>query len=244
MNQILKVGSRGEDVRALQTQLNSKLRPSPWLTIDGVYGMITRNAVAIFQRQSWLVEDGEAGPCTWNALMETEAYAPILHRVHFIAQPNRCTCWAASTAMITSATVPVVIARTPSDLVLSDGSLKNFSETSDPVTGAERFARANSLALVAAAMSITPMGLVAMLRRGPLMFDMLWNAQDYSEGAGSSGHMIAVVGIRGDNDASGKGTTLRINDPWPPNMGKTYSVDYFQWIQEVPTRTYHVYQRA
>lgn len=244
MNQILKAGSRGEDVRALQTQLNAKLRPSPGLRIDGVYGTATRNAVLISQRQNWLVEDGEAGPCTWNALMETEAYAPILHRVHFIAQPNRCTCWAASTAMITSTTVPQVIARTPSDLVMSDGSLENFSDTRDPVTGAERFARANSLVLVAAAVSITPMGLVSMLRRGPLMFDMLWSAQDYTEGAGSSGHMITVVGIRGDSDASGKGTTLRINDPWPPNVGRTYSVGYFQWIQEVPTRTYHVYQRA
>ncbi|MGB9407004.1 MAG: peptidoglycan-binding protein [Terracidiphilus sp.] len=244
MNQILKTGSRGEDVRALQTQLNAKLRPSPGLTIDGSYGTATRNAVVIFQRQSWLVEDGEAGPCTWNALMETEDYAPILHRVHFLAQPNRCTCWAASTAMITSTIVPVVIARTPSDLVMSDGSLANFSDTSDPVTGAERFARANSLVLAAAAVSIMPRGLVSLLRHGPLMFDMLWNSQDYSEGAGSPGHMITVVGIRGDNDASGKGTTLRINDPWPPHMGRIYSVGFFQWIQEVPTRTYHVYQRA
>jgi len=48
--------------------------------------------------------------------------------------------------------------------------------------------------------------------------------------------MIAVVGIRGDNDQSGKGTTLRIFDPWPPMRGKKYSVGYFKWIQEVPTR--------
>jgi hypothetical protein len=56
--------------------------------------------------------------------------------------------------------------------------------------------------------------------------------------------MIAVVGIRGDDDASGVGTTLRIYDPWPPNKGKKYSVGYFQWMQQLPTRTYHIYQRA
>jgi hypothetical protein len=33
------------------------------------------------------------------------------------------------------------------------------------------------------------------LRRGPLMFDMLWNSSDYARGAGSPGHMIVVVGF-------------------------------------------------
>jgi hypothetical protein len=56
--------------------------------------------------------------------------------------------------------------------------------------------------------------------------------------------MIAIVGIRGDNDQSGKGTTLRIFDPWPPMRGKKYSVGYFKWIQEVPTRTYHIYHKT
>jgi hypothetical protein len=241
---ILKLGSRGDNVKTLQTQLNAQLKPSPLLTPDGTYGMGTRNAVLIFQRNNWLIEDGEAGPCTWNALMGTEAYTPILHSIPFLAQPNRSTCWATSTAMRTSTSVANVIARTPADLVLADGGLANFSGGDDPVTGATRFAEANFLRLVASATSWMPRGLVSMLKRGPLMFDMLWNAQDYAEGFASSGHMIAVVGIRGDDDQSGKGTTLRIFDPWPPNQGKKYSVDYFRWIQEVPTRTYHVYQKA
>ena len=63
-------------------------------------------------------------------------------------------------------------------------------------------------------------------------------------GAGSSGHMIAVVGIRGANDSSGKETTLRIFDPWPPMWGKKYSAGYFKWIQEVPIRTYHIYHKV
>jgi hypothetical protein len=89
-----------------------------------------------------------------------------------------------------------------------------------------------------------PSSLVSMLTRGPLIFDMLWNASDYARGSGSPGHMIAVVGTRGDHDQSGRGTTLRIYDPWPPNQGKRYSVGYFKWIQEVSTRTYHIYHRA
>ena len=34
--------------------------------------------------------------------------------------------------------------------------------------------------------------------------------------------------------ASG-GSTLRIHDPWAPNVGERYSVGYFKWIQDVPT---------
>jgi len=75
------------------------------------------------------------------------------------------------------------------------------------------------------------------------MFDMLWDAQGYVQSIGSPGHMIVVIGMRGDDDPSGKGTTLRIHDPWKPNQGKRYSVGYFSWIQEVPTRTYRVFQR-
>jgi hypothetical protein len=72
---------------------------------------------------------------------------------------------------------------------------------------------------------------------------MLWSVTDYVQGNGSPGHMIVIVGMRGDDDQAGKGTTLRINDPWPPNIGKTYSVGYAKWMREVPTRTYRVFSR-
>jgi hypothetical protein len=55
--------------------------------------------------------------------------------------------------------------------------------------------------------------------------------------------MIVVVGIRGDNDPSGKGTTLRIHDPWPVNRGRRRSVGYERWMRTVPTRTYRVFER-
>jgi peptidoglycan hydrolase-like protein with peptidoglycan-binding domain len=239
---ILKLGSRGDDVSGLQDQLNGVLSPSPKLRLDASFGPVTRNAVLRFQRENWLVEDGEVGPCTWNALFDQEDYPPILHSIPFIPQRTPTTCWAASTAMVTRTTISAVLFRTPDDLLLDDMSLKNFSETDDAVTGAERFAKANFLTVVPPT-SWMPVGLKSMLSKGPLMFDMLWNATEYVKGNGSPGHMITVIGMRGDNDQSGKGTTLRIQDPWPPNKGARYSVGYFKWIQEVPTRTYHIYQR-
>ena len=240
---ILRLGSHCSDVKALQNQLNSVLDPGPRLVVDGEFGAHTRRAVLRFQQENWLVEDGEVGPCTWNALMDMEDYDPILHSVPFIPQRTNTTCWAASTAMVTRSTIQTVVWRTPDDLIMDDGSLRNFSESDDAVSGAARFAKANFMVVVPPT-SWMPVALKQMLAKGPLVFDMLWSAKDYVQGKGSAGHMIAVVGIRGDDDQSGKGTTLRIYDPWPPNKGDRYSVGYFKWIQEVPTRTYHIYHKV
>ncbi len=240
---VLKLGSHGNEVIALQNQLNTALTPSPRLTPDGSFGPATRNAVLRFQQENWLVEDGEAGPCTWNALVGTEDYDPILHSVPFIPQRTPSSCWAASTAMVTRSDIGTVVWRTPDDLIMEDGGLRNFSESDDAITGPARFAKANFMTVVPPT-SWMPSALKSMLSKGPLVFDMLWNTTNYVQGHASPGHMIAVVGIRGDNDQSGKGTTLRIYDPWPPNKGNRYSVGYFKWIQEVPTRTYHIYHRV
>jgi hypothetical protein len=240
---VLKLGSHGNEVIALQNQLNTALTPSPRLTPDGSFGAATRNAVLRFQQENWLVEDGEAGPCTWNALVGTEDYDPILHSVPFIPQRTPSSCWAASTAMVTRSDIGTVVWRTPDDLIMEDGGLRNFSESDDAITGPARFAKANFMTVVPPT-SWMPSALKSMLSKGPLVFDMLWNTTNYVQGHASPGHMIAVVGIRGDNDQSGKGTTLRIYDPWPPNKGNRYSVGYFKWIQEVPTRTYHIYHRV
>jgi hypothetical protein len=246
---VLRRGSRGALVEDLQRELNQRLRPSPGLATDGIFGNRTDAAVRRFQTDNWLVVDGDVGRCTLNALKDWETYPPILHPTPFIPQPTRMTCWAASTAMMTRSTVPAVIARTPSDMVLPDGSIANDSDREDAVTNGRRFARAHGLTFVPP-MSWGFQLTRDRLRRGPLMFDMLWDVRGYltptnvpGEFVGSSGHMIVVVGIRGDDDPTGRGTTLRLHDPWPPNRGRLHSVGMSRWLSEVPTRTYRVFHR-
>src|SRR5581483_73880 len=183
-------------VSALQATLNRVLKPSPNLVVDGAFGQRTLQAVLRFQSDNWLVEDGIAGPCTQNALYGRETYWPILHSIPFIPQPTQSTCWAASTAMITRSSVPAVIARTPPDLIASDGGLRNFSNTDDAFTGGRRFAQSQGVRLASAASSLTLTYLRQLLQIGPLMFDMLWEPGKYIAGTGSPGHMIVVVGMR------------------------------------------------
>jgi peptidoglycan hydrolase-like protein with peptidoglycan-binding domain len=57
---VLKKGSRGAAVRALQRRLG--------IAADGVFGPMTRRAVKRFQRRKGLVVDGIAGPATLAAL--------------------------------------------------------------------------------------------------------------------------------------------------------------------------------
>ncbi|MDP5307913.1 peptidoglycan-binding domain-containing protein [Paracoccus spongiarum] len=63
---ILKVGSKGEDVRALQTLLAGLGYHSG--AIDGIYGNRTRDSVIAFQADNHLSLDGRVGPLTREAL--------------------------------------------------------------------------------------------------------------------------------------------------------------------------------
>lgn len=145
--------------------------------------------------------------------------------------------------MLTRSSVGSVIQRTPADLLWPDGSLRNYSDTNDAVTESKRFAKCHGMHVLAP-MSWTPRGLQGLLGRGPLIFDLLWDVDGYVSGLGSPGHMIAVVGIRGDDETDGLGTTLRIHDPWPPNRGRRYSMGYAKWVARVPTLTYRIFHRA
>jgi putative chitinase len=62
-----EVGSPNDDVRSLQTDLNT-LGASPRLDIDGRLGPATMAAVKAFQRASGLTDDGIAGPVTLAAM--------------------------------------------------------------------------------------------------------------------------------------------------------------------------------
>ena len=62
---VLKTGMRGDDVKWVQFMLN---RLSYGLTVDGIFGSCTRNAVISFQRSEGLYPDGMVGPATVLAL--------------------------------------------------------------------------------------------------------------------------------------------------------------------------------
>ena len=64
---VLRYGSSGSDVRALQEQLQTarrSLAPIPAIRADGLYGRNTENAVRVFQGLLGLTRDGVAGPKT------------------------------------------------------------------------------------------------------------------------------------------------------------------------------------
>ena len=68
----LKLGSRGNNVTTIQTELNriSQNYPSiPKLAADGIFGPLTESAVKIFQRIFNLVVDGIVGKATWYKLV-------------------------------------------------------------------------------------------------------------------------------------------------------------------------------
>ena len=58
----LRQGNQGEQVKCLQTKLNQN--ESLNLSLDGIFGPITKSAVMNFQRLHNLVVDGIVGPMT------------------------------------------------------------------------------------------------------------------------------------------------------------------------------------
>lgn len=68
MTTIYKIGSRGDGVKMLQHALCRAGYP---MICDGIYGVITRDAVVEFQRKHHLVSDGIVGPATIALLLPT-----------------------------------------------------------------------------------------------------------------------------------------------------------------------------
>ena len=66
-----KIGSRGEEVRKIQTALRDRGYFNS--SIDGIYGTITQKAVKRFQKDNGLTVDGIAGKNTLKALGITDA---------------------------------------------------------------------------------------------------------------------------------------------------------------------------
>ncbi|WKE64619.1 CHAP domain-containing protein [Gallaecimonas kandeliae] len=73
MNQTLRKGMKGLEVKKLQLLLNGLLKPSPKLFIDGDFGNKTLVAVKLYQKEAELVVDGVVGSATWKALAHSSA---------------------------------------------------------------------------------------------------------------------------------------------------------------------------
>ena len=69
----LRRGDRGDDVRMAQFYLRvvaTNFSSIPLITVDGIFGSGTENAVRAFQSYFGLTVDGVIGPATWNLLYE------------------------------------------------------------------------------------------------------------------------------------------------------------------------------
>lgn len=72
---MLKTGSRGDEVLALQKRLRAAgFDPGP---LDGIFGGKTDAALRAFQEGAGISADGVAGPQTEAKLDEAEATSPV-----------------------------------------------------------------------------------------------------------------------------------------------------------------------
>lgn len=69
-------GSNGDAVRAVQSQIHSRGDGASQITIDGIFGPVTNDAVRAFQTILGLTVDGIVGPQTWNHLVNGYLAAP------------------------------------------------------------------------------------------------------------------------------------------------------------------------
>jgi len=70
---LTRQGSRGENVRIIQSYLNAigrSFQSIPPLNADGIFGPLTDASVRAFQREFGLVPDGIVGPITWNKIFD------------------------------------------------------------------------------------------------------------------------------------------------------------------------------
>src|SRR5262249_58199332 len=72
MGRLIRLGSKGADVRAVQDVLNFHIRRLTPLVVDGDFGSQTQSRVIEFQRVNHLQVDGIVGPETLRKLFEEE----------------------------------------------------------------------------------------------------------------------------------------------------------------------------
>lgn len=71
---LIRMGSRGESVRKVQTYMNAIAEDYPQIpttSVDGVFGQGTQNQVRAYQQQFGLPVDGVVGVNTWDSMVTT-----------------------------------------------------------------------------------------------------------------------------------------------------------------------------
>jgi len=108
--QLLKIGSNGPLVEALQISLNEKLKPSPNLSVDGDFGGMTEQAVKRFRREVGLADTGVVDSDVWSKLgdirldsktsKEPEELKPLEPADAALGIPNvSCNAWLVADAI-------------------------------------------------------------------------------------------------------------------------------------------------
>ena len=72
MGRLIRQGTKGADVRAVQDVLNFHIRRLTPLAVDGIFGPRTHARVVEFQKVNQLKQDGLVGPITLGKLFEEE----------------------------------------------------------------------------------------------------------------------------------------------------------------------------
>ena len=153
--------------------------------------------------------------------MTTAPTVSYQHRVALFPQPTGMTCWSAATTMLFG---NVFSAGPGAARAGSTGGLQSDFKNI--------FTFAGSYGLrVYPLMSWTVDGIVKLIKKGPVA--ML--------GAIPSLHAVVISGVR--SDGTPRGTILTIYDPWPPNKGAIYSVDYLSLVTNFPMATMYMLQR-
>lgn len=119
VNIIAQYGSRGPRVEQVQKEINKALvfesRDSEKIVPDGIFGNNTRDAVAQYQRDNFLLDDGVVGQFTWAMLRGVNLSIGTTVPVD-VAQGLAMRCWAAASESWLQ-TRPLQINRTQQELL-------------------------------------------------------------------------------------------------------------------------------
>jgi uncharacterized Zn-binding protein involved in type VI secretion len=145
----------------------------------------------------------------------------IRHAVTLFPQPTNMTCWSAAATMMLGGHQSIG----PGSASTGASGGLNSSDAN-----VEKFAKSFGL-ILHYPQSWTIPGLAQIMRRGPL----------WVGGRVPSLHAVVFAEMSGDGTPGG--TIIKIYDPWPPNVGKVYSVLYSARIQAYPESTIFILHR-